>query len=123
MKFLKKKVFIFIFLASILLAVFVSGAFVGRSLVECKICPPEEIDFSLFWEAYHELQNKFPDKEKIDVQKIIYGAISGMVKSLEDPYTVFLPPEETKRFQEDVQGSFEGVGMEIDVKKGQLIVV
>lgn len=123
MKFLKKKVFIFIFLASILLAVFVSGVFVGRSLVECKICQPEEIDFSLFWEAYHELQDKFPDKEKIDVQKIIYGAISGMVKSLEDPYTVFLPPEKTKRFQEDVKGVFEGVGLEIGIRKEELTVI
>ena len=46
-----------------------------------------------------------------------------MVKSLGDPYTVFFPPEEAKRFNEDVKGSFEGVGMEIDVKKGQLIIV
>ena len=46
-----------------------------------------------------------------------------MVKSLEDPYTVFLKPEETKRFIEDVKGTFEGVGMEIDIRKGQLQVI
>ena len=82
-----------------------------------------DLDFSLFWEAYHKLQDKFVNQEKLDVQKIIYGAISGMVESLEDPYTVFFPPEDTKRFIEDVQGSFEGVGMEIEIKKGQLQVV
>jgi len=123
MKFLKKKVFIFIFLVSAFLLVFLFGVFFGMSRVECKICKPEEIDFSLFWETYHTLKERFPDSKKINTQEIIYGAISGMVKSLGDPYTTFLPPEETKRFQEDVKGMFEGVGMEIGIKKGELTVI
>ena len=109
---------------SLIILVIVSaglGFYFGKT--QCKICQPEEIDFSLFWEAYHKLQEKFVDKGKFDIQKIIYGAISGMVKSLEDPYTVFLKPEETKRFIEDVKGTFEGVGMEIDIRKGQLQVI
>lgn len=123
MKPVGKNLFIFIFLISALLVSFGLGFFVGESQVECPICPPEEIDFSLFWEAYYQLQEKFSDPEKLDVEKIIYGAISGMVKSLEDPYTIFLNPEETKRFQEDVKGVFEGVGMEIGVRKGELTVI
>ena len=109
---------------SLIILVIVSagfGFYFGKT--QCKICQPEEIDFSLFWEAYHKLQEKFVDKGKFDIEKIIYGAISGMVKSLEDPYTVFLKPEETKRFIEDVKGTFEGVGMEIDIRKGQLQVI
>ena len=89
----------------------------------CPICPPEDIDFSLFWETYNELQKSFVNKDKIDTQKMIYGAIEGMVGSLGDPYTVFLPPQETKKFIEDAKGSFEGVGMEISVKEGQLQVI
>ena len=69
------------------------------------------------------LEEKYVDKESLDVQGMIYGAISGMVKSLDDPYTVFLPPQDTKRFIEDIKGSFEGVGMEIDIRAGQLQVV
>jgi len=118
---LKRKI-IFGFLILILIgAGGFSGFLVGKS--QCKICPPEEIDFSLFWEAYHKLQEKFVSKEKFDTQKMIEGAISGMVKSLNDPYTVFLNPEDTKRFIEDVKGTFEGVGMEVDIKKGQLQVI
>jgi carboxyl-terminal processing protease len=118
---LKKKI-IFGFFILLLIGVSSSfGFFIGKS--QCKICPPEEIDFSLFWEAYHKLQEKFVSPEKIGTQKIIYGAISGMVKSLQDPYTVFFPPEETKRFIEDTRGSFEGVGMEIDIRNNQLQVV
>ena len=110
----------------LVVAIFISfgfGFWLGESQVVCPVCPPKEVDFSLFWEAYHKLQEKFVDKEKFDVQKMIYGAISGMVKSLEDPYTIFFPPEEAKRFEEDVKGVFEGVGMEIGIRKGQLQVI
>lgn len=116
-----KKTLISIFLVIVILASFGGGFYFGKS--QCKICPPEEIDFSLFWEAWDKLQEKFANKEKFDIQEMIYGAISGMVKSLEDPYTTFLNPEDTKRFIEDVKGTFEGVGMEIGMKKGQLQVI
>ena len=118
-----KKILTSFFLVLTLLISFGLGTYFGKSRVVCEICPPQEIDFSLFWEVYHKLQEKFVDKGKFDIQKMIYGAISGMVKSLGDPYTVFFPPEETKRFEEDVKGVFEGVGMEIGIKKGQLQVI
>ncbi len=116
-----KKFFTFFFLVFVICASFGLGVYFGDS--QCKFCAPEEIDFSLFWETYYKLQEKFVDKGKIDQTKILYGAISGMVNSLEDPYTVFFPPEETKRFEENVKGIFEGVGMEIGIKKGQLQVI
>jgi len=118
---LGKKI-IFVFLIGIFLGgSFYIGILVGKS--QCKVCPPEEINFSLFWEAYYKLKEKFVDKSKIDPKQIVYGAISGMVKSLGDPYTIFLTPEETKRFVEDVKGTFEGIGVEIGIKKGQLQVI
>jgi carboxyl-terminal processing protease len=116
-----KKVLILILLVVVFLGGAGFGFYVGKS--QCEICPPEEINFSLFWEAYHLLQEKFVDKDKFDIQKMIYGAISGMVKSLEDPYTIFLNPEETKSFMEEVKGKFEGIGIEIDIRKGQLQVI
>ena len=116
-----KKFLTSFFLVFTILTSFGLGIYFGKT--QCQICPPQEIDFSLFWEVYHKLQEKFVDKGKFDVQKMIYGAISGMVKSLGDPYTVFFPPEETKRFEEDVKGVFEGVGMEIGIRKGQLQVI
>lgn len=119
----KKKVIFLILIFLFLGGSFSVGYLLGKSSVVCRVCQPEDINFSLFWDVYKKLGEKFVSPEKIDAKKIIYGAISGMVKSLEDPYTVFFPPEETKRFMEDVQGSFEGVGMEIDVKKGQLLII
>jgi len=116
----KKKLTIFLFIVLIFTG-FGLGFYFGKT--QCAICPPEDIDFSLFWEAWKKLEEKYADKEKFNVQEMIYGAISGMVKSLDDPYTVFLTPEDTKRFIEDVKGTFEGVGMEIGIRKGQLQVI
>lgn len=118
-----KKIIVLILVAGALSASFSYGIWFGKQQVVCKFCQPQDIDFSLFWEAYHKLQEKFVDPEKFDTQKIIYSAISGMVQSLGDPYTVFFPPQETKKFMEDVTGVFEGVGMEIGMKKGQLQVI
>ncbi len=115
-----------IFIAGLIFLVgagFSAGYFFGKFQVVCRVCQPEEVNFSLFWESWKALQEKFVDKGKLDTQKMIYGAISGMVKSLDDPYTVFFPPQEAKKFIEDVQGSFEGVGMEIGERKGQLQVI
>lgn len=99
------------------------GIYWGRSQIKCEVCQPSEVNFSLFWEAWGLIKDNFVGRANLDVQKMIYGAISGMVSSLDDPYTVFFTPQDTKRFIEDVQGNFQGVGMQIDVKNGQLQVV
>ena len=86
-------------------------------------CFSSSANISLLCDVYHRLEEKFVDKTKIDDQKMIYGAASGMVRSIGDPYTVFFTPTETKHFKEDVKGTFEGVGMEIGIKKNQLQVI
>ena len=106
----------------LIVVVFGLGFFAGQN--NLPIIPaPDNVDSSLFWDAYNKLQSNFVDPSKIDNQKIIYGAISGMTKSLDDPYTEFFDPAEAKAFQQELSGSFEGVGMEVGLKKGQLIVI
>lgn len=82
-----------------------------------------EVDFDLFWDVWTRLEEKFVDKEKIDREKLVFGAIQGLVRSLEDPYTEFLPPQETKQFKEDIQGSFDGIGAEIGIRKSVLTII
>lgn len=118
-----KQNFVFFFLVLVILVSFGLGTWFGKSQVVCEVCAPEHVNMSLFWEAWKTLEEKYVDKEDLDIQEMIYGAVSGMVKSLGDPYTVFLEPEDTKRFIEDVKGSFEGVGMEIGIRAGQLQVI
>jgi carboxyl-terminal processing protease len=83
----------------------------------------KDVDFSLFWEAWANLEEKYVDRAKIDRQKMVYGAISGLAQSLKDPYTQFFPPAESKQFQEDIKGSFGGIGAEIGIRKGVLTVI
>lgn len=89
-----------------------------------KLAPRDKnIDFSLFWRVWDKLEEKYLEKDKIDEQKMFYGAIQGMTQSLGDPYTVFLPPSENKQVQEDLNGSFEGVGLRLGFNKDKRLVV
>ncbi|MCM8815246.1 MAG: S41 family peptidase [Candidatus Omnitrophica bacterium] len=58
----------------------------------------------------------------VEDKKLIYGALKGMLSSL-DPYSAFLEPEASKELQMETSGEFEGVGMEITLKDGIITVV
>ena len=128
----------FAVLASILVLVFTLGVWTGKNNPKVTLGPNQtpklsidrqvpqkyqNVDFSLFWEVWDLLGKDYFDKTKIDQSKMVYGAIKGMVDALGDPYTVFLPPEEQKRTTEDLDGEFEGVGIQIGFKGTQLAVI
>ncbi len=121
----------------IVLGLFSGGYYVGingyklsltpqsRNIEIVRDIPPgrENVNFSLFWRVWDTLSTSYFDKAKLDPAKMVYGAISGMVDALGDPYTSFLPPQENKVVQEDLSGSFEGVGIQIGFKGTQLAVL
>lgn len=119
----KKKVLYSGVLLLLFFIIFGVGFFIGKNHMACKVCKPEAVDFSLFWDAYNKLHQNFIDPSKINDQKILYGAILGMTKSLGDPYTDFFNPAEAKIFQQDLSGSFQGIGIEVGIKKEQLTVI
>lgn len=82
-----------------------------------------DVDFKLFWDAWDLLSREYLDKREIDPQKLFYGAISGMVSAAGDPYTFFLPPEAQKALKEELNGSFEGVGIQLGFNKEKRLVV
>ena len=82
---------------------------------------PGNFDFSIYWDAWNQLIDK--SLVKPDQQQMIYGSISGMLASLNDPYTVFFTPTDAKRFNEDIQGQFDGIGVELVQKNGLPTVV
>jgi carboxyl-terminal processing protease len=87
---------------------------------------PEElsqVDFDQFWEVWSRLETSYLDPEKLDAKKMVYGAIEGMTNAIGDPYTIYLPPAEQKRSVEDLQGAFDGVGIELGYKNQILSVV
>ncbi|QQR77818.1 MAG: S41 family peptidase [Candidatus Moraniibacteriota bacterium] len=80
-------------------------------------------DMSVFWKTWDILHERFVDREHLDTTALLYGAIKGMLAATDDPYTTFFDPEENKSFQEDIAGSFEGIGAEIGMKNKILTVV
>ncbi len=82
----------------------------------------EKIDFSLFWQVWNFIRDNYVD-QPVDEQKLFYGALSGIVASLEDPHSVFLEPETAKKFSQELAGDLEGIGAEVGIKKNQLIII
>lgn len=87
--------------------------------------PPKNInvDFKLFWDTWDLLSRSYLDKKAIDPNKLFFGAVSGMVSAVGDPYTVFLPPEQQKFSKEELNGTFEGVGIQLGFNKDKRLVV
>ena len=117
----------------VILAVFVLGAFAGTTKTIANIIAPTHAvtvdgtpaantNLDEFWQVWNLVQNKYPFKQPASQDKV-YGAISGMVSSYGDPYTTFFPPQQAKLFNDQVTGSFGGVGMEVGVKDGYLVVI
>lgn len=83
----------------------------------------DQQDMSMFWQVWAKLNEIYLIKDALKSQDMIYGAIQGMTAALGDPYTVFLPPQANKESKEELNGAFEGVGIELGFKNGQLAVV
>lgn len=87
---------------------------------------PDDIsnaDFNDFWKAWNLLNEKHPEGKNISSQEKVWGAIKGLTDSIGDPYTYFFNPEEAEDLNIDLSGEFYGVGMEVGVKDGNLIVI
>ena len=89
--------------------------------------PSETADLAPFWKAWNTLEERFvathASSTPPSLQERVWGAIEGLTAMYGDPYTVFLPPEDAKIFEENVNGNFEGVGMEIGMKGGLLTII
>lgn len=84
---------------------------------------PEDIDFSVFWQVWQKIKDEHIKGDKIADQDMLYGAMKGLVDSLGDPNTMFFKPDDSKKFEEDVEGSFGGVGMELGMKGEDIVVI
>lgn len=78
---------------------------------------------SILWDAIRLIKDKYYDIKDVSDSDILYGAVNGVMQSLKDPYSTFFNPSDAQKFSEDLNGNFGGVGMEIGIKKDQLIVI
>lgn len=89
---------------------------------------PRNVDMTAFWKTWDLINEKYvptgsATSTKITDEEKVWGAIEGLVASLGDQYSFFLPPEEKKEFEENLNGNFGGVGIEIDSRDNVLMVV
>jgi len=82
----------------------------------------EEVSFDQFWDVWNTIKEKHVDQPVNDVD-LFYGAVSGLVSGLDDPYSTYFPPAEAQEFARDLAGEFEGIGAEIGVEDGQLTII
>ena len=83
----------------------------------------ETFNFNIYWETWGALKEKYFDKNKLNDRDIFYGSLRGLVEAAEDPYTVFMTPEETKEFNEDMSGVFEGIGAEVGMRDETITII
>lgn len=70
--------------------------------------------FKILMDVWNKMHEKYVGKEPINDDKLLYGAIDGMVNKLDDRYTVFQEPVGAKSFSEALSGEFDGIGISID---------
>lgn len=81
-----------------------------------------DVEFEIFWDVWQKIQKDYVDSPIPDKQ-LFYGAIHGLVGSLEDPFSLFLEPQASADFNEELKGRFEGIGAEIGIKSERLTII
>ncbi|MFS0598392.1 S41 family peptidase [Peribacillus frigoritolerans] len=123
-KFIKMKKFTFIM--GIFLVIFLTAGITtialtfGDEKVE-SLAPDKHAEFEKLYSTYDKIKDDY--YEEVDEEKLVDGAINGMIKSLDDPYSAYMDKKEASSFHESISSSFEGIGAEIQEQDGQIMVV
>ncbi|HLG25666.1 MAG TPA: S-layer homology domain-containing protein, partial [Candidatus Gracilibacteria bacterium] len=79
--------------------------------------------FPIFLNVWSKINQEYLHNDELDQDELVYGAISGMVDSLDDPYSTFEGPETADDITDELEGNYEGIGTVIDSFEGQFIIV
>lgn len=85
--------------------------------------PSNAPNMNRFWQVYNIVLTKYVEKDKVTADKLIEGATAGLVSALDDPYSVYLTEKQNKSVEEDLGGSFEGIGVQLGFNKDKQLVV
>lgn len=94
-----------------------------RGVQNVEVDSSNNVDFGVFWQTWQLINDNYLRAKNITNQDKLRGAIKGLVGSLGDPYSEYFPPEDNKKFREDIQGNFGGIGAELGVRKNQLVII
>lgn len=143
MSFLKKYLKLYIVLI-VIAAAFVGGFYVGKKQDDILVVNEKgepvksgevkldkskvksylgrNVDFDLYLQVWQMLQERYVD-QPVSATKLFYGSLQGLVAALDDPYSVFLTPQVSQEFNDQLNGRFEGIGAEIGIKNKTLTII
>lgn len=87
-----------------------------------SVISDDQVDFGTFRQVWNAIQTRYVHGSQSE-EEMYYGSLTGLVASLNDPYSVFFDPATTEEFNSELEGTFEGIGAEIGFKDDQLVVV
>jgi carboxyl-terminal processing protease len=118
-----------LFVACILIAMFASsiltltlaGPLSFASSADIKMAGLNEKDWSKLATTYDLIRTKYLNE--VDKDKVITGAINGMLTALDDPFSVYMDTKEARAFDEALESSFQGIGAEVSLENGRVTIV
>ncbi|MGG1676479.1 S41 family peptidase [Neobacillus sp. NRS-1170] len=81
----------------------------------------ETADLGKVEQAYDLISSRYV--EKVDSDKLVEGAIQGMLSVLKDPYSVYMDKDTAQQFTQSLESSFEGIGAEVGMVDGKIVIV
>lgn len=96
------------------------GRVLGQGSVATDLS--EDADFATFWDVWKLVKSSYVD-QPVSEKDLYYGSVAGMVASLGDPYSTYFTPEDARAFNEQLSGSFFGIGAQLDTKDGNIVVI
>src|SRR3989344_3722574 len=106
-----------IFLTVAFVAVLGAGYVMGTTVTNGR----QQLDLNQFWQVYELINRRYVGT--VDQSKASEGAVAGLVQSLGDPYSMYLPSQARKDLDNELKGEFEGIGAELTQKDGLITVV
>ena len=94
-----------------------------KQVIDKEIPRNKSVSMDVFWQVWDQIEANYLFEEKIDYEKMIEGAIVGMASSMDDPYTAFFPPQKNQTFNENLNGAFFGVGIQLGYRLGDQLSV
>ncbi len=82
----------------------------------------DDVDFSTFWDVWSLVRSSYVD-QPVSEKNLYYGSVAGMVAGLHDPYSNYFTPEEAQAFNEELSGTFFGIGAQLDQRDGNIVVI
>ena len=112
-----------LFLLVVVLATAFGAYMVGRSQSPATLSKEDQESVALYAEALDTVTENYVDQKNIDPKKETYGAIEGMLETLgDDGHTRFLTPEEREQNDQSLSGTYVGIGVQLEEKKGEVVV-